>query len=227
MIFVIQLVLIVLYSIAASVASAKTSHDFALLAFVVLGMMLFIEKILQKNLWAIVAMIGWSALGVYLYRSETIMVPLLLVPTFFLWVFAYFFLRPLMRGQPSLITRISAEVENVSVASLPAPILRYTKGLSWVWGIALFVIGTFNLILACITVPGGVADELGYAPAVSITPVQWTWIANLGNYGIVAGIFIVEFIVRKRLFPERYASFVEFARKVGRIKPAFWQSIFR
>ena len=79
----------------------------------------------------------------------------------------------------------------------------------------LALLAVINLALALIAVPGGVLAQSRHRVAGDDHRTQWSWFANLLNYGIVGGFFVGEYLLRKRRFPGRYRSFVDFLRQDG------------
>ena len=73
----------------------------------------------------------------------------------------------------------------------------------------------------------GILPTLGIQPAATVTDAQWSWFANWINYGLVGLIFIAEFLYRKRRFPGRYKSLLDFGRKVAGLGPAFWRDLLK
>ena len=62
--------------------------------------------------------------------------------------------------------------------------------------------------------------------------VKWRSVANLLfanwlNYGLVGGVFALEFMVRKRRFPGRYKNAADFFRRCASLGPAFWRDLFK
>ena len=84
-----------------------------------------------------------------------------------------------------------------------------------------------NLLLALIAVPDGLLARFGVAAPLSITRTQWSWFANLCNYGIVGGFFLLEYQLRKRHFPGRYKNFLDFGRRMAALGPTFWRDFLR
>src|SRR5690606_25549824 len=76
-------------------------------------------------------------------------------------------------------------------------------------------LGLANLVLALLASPGGLLAQAGIAPPWPITHAQWSWCANLLGYGVVGGFFVLEFLWRRRRFPDRQHGFVDFVRRLG------------
>src|SRR3546814_2448392 len=70
--------------------------------------------------------------------------------------------------------------------------LRYTRGLTAAWAWLLAALAAVNLALAVLAVPDGLLAILGLSSPLPISRTQWSWFANICNYGIVGGFFIAE-----------------------------------
>jgi hypothetical protein len=96
------------------------------------------------------------------------------------------------------------------------------------WAVMLTVLGLLNLLLALCAVPSGVLHQFGHTPVFAVTDEQWSLFANVINYGIVGGFFVVEYWMRKRRFPHRpYRNVGEFIQQMARLGPRFWNELMR
>nr|WP_255682311.1 ketosynthase [Luteimonas sp. BDR2-5] len=204
-------------------------HDgLALAALLVLAAMLLVEPLLHRRTWAWLALppVLWGAWA--LYASGHAALPLLLVPVVFVLAIAWVFGRTLRAGSTPLITRIVAGIEGAGSADALDPALRrYTRNLTAAWAIVLLGMAGANLALALVASPGGLLESLGLRSPWPITREQWSLFANLLNYGVIGGFFVVEYALRKRRFPGRYRSFVDFLRKLAGLGPVFWRDLLR
>ena len=104
----------------------------------------------------------------------------------------------------------------------------YTRQLTLAWALLLAMMALVNLTLALIAVPDGVLAQFGIVAPVTVTHAQWSWIANIANYGVMGGFMLIEFQLRKRVFPVRpYRNAFDFARRLAALGPAFWRDFFR
>ncbi|MEN1927353.1 ketosynthase [Luteimonas qiangzhengi] len=227
MVLIVEIALVVGYGVLAHLSSARDSHLLALAALLVLVLMMLASPLAARRLWAWIALPLLTAVCWSLYRVGLAPVPLLLVPVAFIGVIAWMFGRTLAPGRVPLITRIASIVEEAPDPADAPALDAYTRGLTRAWTVLLLVLGTVNLVLAMIATPEGLLARLGLLAPVTITHVQWSWFANLLNYGIVAGFFILEFQLRKLRFPGRFPSFLGFLRQMGGLGPAFWRDQLR
>jgi len=223
----LQLLLAIAY---AALAHLSTHHDdprIAVAALVVLVLLVLVQPLARRALWAWLSLplcalaIGW------LFSHGLVAVPLLLVPVAFIAMVSWWFARSLRPGSIPLITRIACAMEATSVDELGDDLRRYTRALTAAWAWLLAGLAVINLLLAMISVPNGLLAELGVLPPVTISQTQWSWFANILNYGIMGGFFVLEYNTRKRRFPGSHRNFIDFLRRMSALGPAFWKDFLR
>ncbi|RDZ26385.1 ketosynthase [Lysobacter silvisoli] len=224
---VLRLLLAVAYPLLAHWASHDGGGWPAVLALVDLALIVQVDGLLalRAGPWALFAAIvaGLAALADTVYPQLLLLTP----PVLFTAALAWWFGRSLRAPREGLITRIVAALDGCAPAQLPADVYRYSRRLTAAWAWLLGGLALANAALATIAVPGGVLARLGQAPPVAITQDQWSWFANLLNYGIVGGFFIGEYLWRQRRFRDRpYTGFFDFLRKMAKLGPAFWRGLF-
>lgn len=223
----VEIALAIGYGVLAHLASARGSDLLALMALLVLVLLVLASPLAARRAGA------WLALPLLaggcwaLYRAGHAPLPLLLVPVAFIGLVAWMFGRTLRPGRLPLITRLVTILDDTPVECLEPEVLRYARGVTLGWTLLLLLLGAVNLALAMIATPDGLLAQLGLQPPVAITRTQWSWFANLFNYGIIAAFFVAEFQLRKRRFPGRYPSFAGFLRRLGALGPAFWRDQLR
>lgn len=227
MLLIIEIALALAYGVLAHLAAAWRNDVLSLAALLALVAMLLAAPIAARRAWAWLAVPLLVAAAWWLYAAGHAGVPLLLVPVAFILLIAWVFGRTLRRGRTPLISRIVLALEGGPDAPLAPELIAYTRALTAFWAALLVTLALVNLVLAAIATPDGLLASLGVTPPVSITRTQWSWFANLFNYGIVGGAFIGEYAWRKRRFPNRYASFADFLRRMGGLGPAFWRDLLR
>ena len=215
------------YPWLAHAASTRGSSSLAIVALADLALVILLDPLLRLRGWAWVTAL-LVALGLArLAMSAHAMLPLLLVPVAVLAFIAWMFGRTLRAGRVPLISRIVAALESTPAAQLEPDLQRYTRRLTAAWAGMLATLAGVNLLLALVAVPRGLLASVGIDAPWAVTETQWSWIANLLNYGLVAGFFVGEYQFRKRIFPGRYRSFIDFMRRMGSLGPAFWATLLR
>lgn len=216
------------YPLLAHAASATHDPRLAALALLDILLILLVAPLVQRRPAA------WLAVGVvavvlwYVQRSTLLPVLLLLPPVLITAMLSWWFARTLRPGSIPLIARIVAGLEDLRPGELEPPVAAYTRRLTRLWAVLLAFLAVTNLLLGIIAVPDGLLVRMGHAPVVAVPQVWWSWFANLLNYGIVGGVFIVEYFVRMRLFPDRpYRGLFDFLRRLGALGPAFWRDVVR
>lgn len=227
MILLVRAVLAVVYSVLAHLASAR--HDSLLAAFAigVLIVLVLIAPLVHGRIAAWIALLAGAAGAAWLAQTPYAHVPLLLVPFAFVAMVAWWFARSLALGRVPLITKIVAALEHTSAPELAPELRSYTRALTAAWAVLLSIIGLSNLTLAMIATPAGLLAQLGVQPPVTVTQAQWSWFANLLDYGIMGSFMVAEYLYRKHRFPGRYKNFADFARRLAGLGPAFWRDFLR
>ena len=181
----------VAYALFAHLASATHDDRYAYAALLALVAMMLVAGLVARRAWAWIALPLSLAACHWLYVSGHAALPLLLVPVAFVAAIAWVFARSLWAPRGALITRIVAALDGSTPQTLAPDLLGYSRGLTAAWALALCVLGLANLVLAMIAEPGGLLSSLGMEPPVSITREQWSLFANIFNYGIGGGFFLV------------------------------------
>ena len=223
----LRLLLMLAYPFLAQAASMRESGTLAAIAALDMLAFLWAEPLVRRRAWAWLGFIGAIAGAVWLAGSRWALLPLLLAPPLFMAMIAWLFARTLLRRRVPLITRLVAALDGSTPQTLEPELYRYSHRLTGLWAVALAVLALFNLGLAMIATPRGILPTLGIQPAITVTDAQWSWFANWINYGLVGLIFLAEFIYRKRRFPGRYKSLLDFGRKVAGLGPAFWRDLLK
>lgn len=223
----LRLLLAVVYPFLAHAASLRQDGVLAALALFDVVLIVLLEPLLRRRGWAWTLLLALGAALVLLAQSPHALLPLLLMPLTFVGLVAYLFGRTLLAGRVPLISRIVAAIEGKPAAALTPDLRRYTRNLTLAWTVLLSALALVNGLLALIAVPGGLLHSIGIVPPVAVSRVQWSWFANLLDYGIVGGFFVLEYLYRKWRFPGRYRNFLEFMRKMAALGPEFWRTLLR
>ena len=80
-------------------------------------------------------------------------------------------------------------------------------------------------MLALCAEPGGLLLTFGLQPVVTVPLSLWSLFANVLNYLLVAALFVVEFVYRRRRFPQQpYRGLLDFTRRVASLGAMFGQA---
>lgn len=224
----VRLLLSAAYPLLAHVASATHDTRLAALALLDLLLIVLVLPLARARPWAwgvvvLAAVALWSV-----QRSVLLPVLLLLPPVLVTALLSWWFARTLRPGSAPLISRIVAGLDRCTPAQLAPELRSYTRTLTRFWAALLAGLAIANLVLGIIAVPDGLLARLGHPPVVAVPQVLWSFFANLLNYGIVGAVFVIEYFVRMRLFPDRpYRSLFDFLRRLGALGPAFWRDVMR
>lgn len=224
----LRLLLLMAYLPLAHYAGTRHSPTLAVCALGDLALLLLIEPLLQRRPSAWLALIATVSALIALARSSHAMTPLLLVPSLFTAMIGWWFARSLRPGREPLITKVVSALYAQAGMPLTPRHRSYTRQLTLAWALLLTMMTLVNLTLALIAVPDGVLAQFGIVAAVTVTHAQWSWIANIANYGVMGGFMLIEFQLRKRVFPVRpYRNAFDFARRLAALGPTFWRDFFR
>lgn len=224
----LRVALALAYPLLAHLAGARGDGAWAAVAMADLVLLLLLGPLLERRPWALL-LLAACLLGLWwISLSRYALLPLLLPPVLFLALVGWFFGRTLRPGRVPLITRMVEALNAQAGMPMTPALYRYTRRLTAVWTALLTVLALVNLLLALCAVPGGLLVQFGYRPPLAVSDEQWSWVANLLNYGIVAALFCGEYLWRKRVFPQRpYRNFFQFLQQMARLGPGFWSRLMR
>lgn len=223
----LRLLLALAYPLLAHLASSSGSGALAAVALADIAVIVLLQPLLLRRPWAwgVAALLAVGLVA--LAQSRHAQLPLLLVPVAFVAFVAWAFARTLRAGRVPLISKIVAALERKPATALEPDLQRYTRRLTTAWALLLAALALANLVLALLAVPDGLLASFGIVPPVTVSENQWSWFANLLNYGLIGGFFCGEYVLRRRLFPQRpYRNFAEFLRQMGALGPEFWRRLF-
>ena len=174
-----------------------------------------------------VAWIALATAGIGLYSIAgssaallLLFLPPILINGFMAWVFGH----TLRRGRMPLIESIVHALHGPQ-DDLNDDILRYTRRLTGVWTALFVVLVVVNAALALCAEPGGLLLTVGVQPPVTVPLSLWSLFANVLNYLLVAGLFVGEFMFRRRRFPQQpYGGLLDFTRRVANLGAMFRNS---
>ncbi|MGH8220474.1 MAG: ketosynthase [Steroidobacteraceae bacterium] len=134
---------------------------------------------------------------------------------------AWLFGRTLAAGRMPLIESLIRRMHDEPDRALDHAIAQYARKLTAAWAVLLGMLGAASLALALLARPNGVLILLGFAPPLTVPQTTWSWFANVAEYGIVAGFFVLEYAYRRMRFPQQpHSSFLEFIAKLRTIAPS-------
>lgn len=228
MIGAFRLLLLPGYVLLAHLAGARQSPTLAVAALADLALLVLIEGLVARRPAAWLAAAVVAAVLVPLAGSSWALTPLLLVPPLFTALIAAGFLRSLRPGRVPLIRKVVAALYGTPPDDLSPAHRAYTRRLTLGWGLMLSLLTAINLTLALVAVPDGLLARAGVAAPFTVTAEQWSLVANVANYGLLGVFALVEYQVRRVVFPVRpYRNAAEFVRRMAALGPAFWRDFFR
>lgn len=221
----LRLLLVLAYPVLAHLAGGHRDPRLAALALADVTLIVLLRPLLEGRLRAWLALVAILAALAWLARDAHLLLLLLLVPVAIVGLVAWTFGHTLRAGSVPLITRIVCALDGIEPAALAPDLRRYTRGLTAAWAGLLAVLALANLTLALVAVPNGILASFGVRAPLVVTSAQWSWLANVFDWGIIGSFFVLEFLYRKRRFPGRYHSLLDFLQRMARLDPAFWRQL--
>lgn len=199
--------LVLAYLVLAHLASVSGDTRVAALALMAIVLLALAGPLLRGRpgawgLLAAAAFASWAWSG-----SAWLWLPLRLVPATCVALAAWIFARTLVRGRVPLVTRIAAAIEGTTPSALAPAVRAYSKRVTTGWAGLLALLAVFDAWIAF------------YG-----TPEQWSWLANIGDYVVIAACFLLEFAWRRHRFPEQ-PGFTLFLRRMLALGPGFWRTV--
>jgi uncharacterized membrane protein len=143
--------------------------------------------------------------------------PPILLNAFMAWVFGH----TLLRGRTPLIERMIHALHG-GPSELDADIVAYARRLTQVWASLFLLLAIVNFGLAAFARPGGLLLAAGFDPGIAVPLGIWSLFANVLNYLIVGALFVVEYWLRRRRFPQQtYRGLLDFTRRLASVSAMF------
>lgn len=224
----LRLLLLLAYPLLSHIASLRDDGAWAAVAMLGLVLMCLLTPLAQRRLWAVAVLLASAAGLLWVAQRPQAWMLLLAPPVVFPLLVAWGFARSLLPGQTPLIARIVHALYKRADMPVTAALERYTRRLTWAWVLVLLVLAVVNLVLALSATPDGLLTALGIQPWWPVSHQQWSWFANIANWGLIGGFFVLEYVLRKRYFPVRpYRNAGQFMRQMAQLGSAFWRDLLR
>jgi uncharacterized membrane protein len=167
-------------------------------------------------------MLPVAALCLYAVAAHGRTLLLLFLPPILInGLMASVFGRTLRPGRTPLIERAIVALHGTT-DDVTAEMLAYARRLTLVWACLFVALAAINLVLAVLANPGGLLLSVGLHPPVVVPLGVWSFFANVLNYLIVGALFIGEYWLRRRRFPQQsYRGFFDFTRRLAGVGSLF------
>ena len=203
------------YPIAAHLAVLSGNPTLIALSIGLLAFIALFHGLRSARPASWIALIGIGILLFALTRRGLHALPMLAPPVLITGFMAWVFGHTLRQGQMPLIERIVRAIHGPD-DDLSPEILAYTRRLTWLWCALFMLLAGVNLVLALFATPGGWLVSMGIAPPFPVPLQLWSLFANVINYLIIGGFFVLEYFFRRGRFPQqRYRSLLDFVRHVA------------
>ena len=215
-----QWVLFAVYMLLTNLSVALTSARLAVLAMALLLVMVLLRYLRRGRLWAWALTLAVLAVLSTAAALQWAPVAMFLAPSFVNLGLAWLFGHTLLNGQTPLVAIIVRLLHTTDDIQDPS-VWDYARSVTVCWT-ALFVFNaTVCLLLAAFSAPEGLLALAGYRPAHTVPIGYWAFYSDVGCYGLMALMFAVEFLYRRRRFPwQPYRSLFDFLRQAVGVGPA-------
>jgi uncharacterized membrane protein len=195
----VRLALFVAYAVFAHLSVLGDSAALELASLTSLSAGLLYPRLRQGRLgaWlalggiaAALALLSVSAGGRYILYLPSVVLPSLAL---------FGFVRSLLPGHTAIVSEIAA----VAHGPLPPVLVRYTRGVTWLWTLVIGVVLALDLYL------------------IFAAPRQaWSEFANFYIYLSLAAVFLLEYLYRRWRFRHmRQPGFVDYLRLLAQQRP--------
>lgn len=223
-----RLLLVLAYLGLAGQAGARQSPLLAAFALGDLALLVLLDPLLRRRVWAWGMLIAVVAGLFALARTRFVLAPLLLVPPAVSAWIAWWFARSLIAPRVPLITRIAAAVHGQTPETLDPAQRDYARRVTLGWALLLATMAGVNLCLAALAVPNGLLAQVGLASPWPLTQTQWGRWSALATYAPLVGFMGIEYFIRRRRFHDLpYRHFFDFVMRMAALGPGFWRGLFR
>lgn len=215
------------YLAATHLSFTRQSTVAAALA-VALLLVLVVASVQRERRWQAggIALLFGGPLVVAVALGRAPALPLLLPPVIVPAAVAWMFARSLQRGRTPLIERLARIMH---APDMPHPdVIPYTRRVTLAWALLLSLLALTNLLMIANLSPGGLIELAGLRAPTPVTPVAFARFSNTGTYLMMGVMFIAEFAIRMRRFPDnRFQNPVLFLRHARGRLPQIIEAIRR
>lgn len=204
----LRIALVVAYLVLAHLASTGGDGRWAALALFDVVLIVLLGPLARARAGAWLALAAAAALLGWLAGTPHAWSVLRMVPVAFVAFVGFGFARTLRAGSVPLVTRIVSALDGVAPDALDADVAAYARRVTLAWAVLLFALAAFDLAMALLA-----------------SPLQWSWLANIGDYVAIGGFMLAEFAWRRHRFPGRHRSFFGFLRRMLALGPGFWRTV--
>jgi uncharacterized membrane protein len=218
-----MIILGVAYPLMAHAAVVSHSAAITIASLAVLAALVMLPRLVRGSvvMWCAVPVVI-AALAL-LWRVNAAWLPLYATPVFVTLFAAWVFGHTLAAGDTPLIVRL---VRLLHAPNDPGPeIEHYARSVTLAWTVLLTGLALLSLTLALVAEPNGILLMSGIQPPFTVSIETWSLFANLLNYAIAVGFFLVEYVYRRRRFPQQpYRNLFDFLRRAAAVGQRAMQS---
>jgi uncharacterized membrane protein len=208
------------YPLLAHTASLLRSATLAAIAVGALAVTMLLVPLRRGAWWAWLLFAAVGAALVWLTRRpDALWLPLYLPPVLIAAFMAWVFGRTLRAGSTPLVLQLVHALHDPE-ENLAAGVASYARRLTLAWTALFVCLAISSLVLAAIAVPSGILLQLGIRAPVTVAHSTWSLFANVLNYCVIGGFFVLEYLYRRQRFPDQpYKNFAEFLGRLAGAAP--------
>jgi uncharacterized membrane protein len=214
----------VAYSVITHLAVARQSVVLTALALGLLALVVLIPALTRghRGAWLAVPVVGLGCW--WLAHSQLDVLPLYIPPILIHLFMAWLFGHTLLRGRTPVIVRLVELMHEPQDPTLDPGVWQYARRLTLAWTLLFVGIAAANLAMAACAVPDGLLALAGLTAPVTVTQEAWSWFANLFDYVIIGGFFVIEYAYRRWRFPQQpYRNMFHFISRMFAVSLQLWQ----
>jgi uncharacterized membrane protein len=206
----------VAYPLVAHAAVVSHNPAITTVSLAVLATLVMLPRLARGSvlMWCALPLVILAL--VLLWRVHAAWLPLYATPVFFTLFAAWVFGHTLAPGETPLIVRLARLLH---APSDPGPeIEAYARKVTLAWTVLLTGLSLLSLTLALVAEPNGIALMSGVQPPFTVSVETWSLFANFLNYAIAGGFFLIEYLYRRRRFPQQpYRNLFDFLRRAAAV----------
>jgi uncharacterized membrane protein len=189
-----QIALILLYPLVSHLSIIYDQQTLKVIAIQLLASGILYTGLARKNrgVWLLWLTIFFFSCGLAFNHNAIFILywPPVILPL----LPALVFIRSLLPGNEPLITAIG----ELHRGPLSPEMRHYSRKVTWIWALCLLSMSLWSIIL----------------PILGLLHL-WSLFTNFLNYTLIAGLFLVEFYIRVKLFPEHdHPTFYDYIKIV-------------
>jgi uncharacterized membrane protein len=222
----LPLLLVVSYMVTTHIAVVLRADRLALAALGLLLILALLRPLRRGAAWAYAVVVAAGLLVLAFGNAPWARIVLFLPPVLVNAGFALVFGHTLAGGSQPLVQRFIDALHGEAVTD--GEIMRYARRVTVLWTVIFCVNASVCLLLALLATPGGLFSMAGIVSPLQVPAWVWSVYSDIGCYAIAGLTFLVEYEIRRVLFPSQpYRNFLDFMRRAMIVGPVVIGAVFQ